>query len=332
MKANIFNKKVMLHFSIYIISWFTVFWQALCTAFNNIAAYNRNICKFIAFTLSFTISISMPFLTHNSILNATPLDTIMGLEIGEQAAVPIIMYHVLSKNPKNKWEITPSNFEDDLIYLSKNGFTTVFMQDIIDFVHDGKALPEKPIVLTFDDGSYSTVTYMMPLLEQYNMKASLAIIGKETDKYTKIKNEDKRIKRHPHLTWDDIDMILASGLIEIICHSYDLHGRNGAGKLLHESESEYKNRFTKDLRAFDEALKQNTGLFTKSFAYPLGVISKISDDILKDAGYLASLSCYENTNIITVGEYECLYKLNRHLRPPRVTSKSFFENKFVLVQ
>ena len=71
-------------------------------------------------------------------LKATPMETLYGLGWGESVDVPIIMYHVITPNPKNKWEITYEAFLGDIKYLKNNGYETVFMSDLIDYVYDGK--------------------------------------------------------------------------------------------------------------------------------------------------------------------------------------------------
>ena len=72
----------------------------------------------------------------------------------DSVKVPILMYHSIlrSTNTHGDYIITESAFESDLKYLKDNGYTTIVMQDLIDFVCNGKKLPEKPVVLTFDDG------------------------------------------------------------------------------------------------------------------------------------------------------------------------------------
>lgn len=71
----------------------------------------------------------------------------------EECAVklPIIMYHSILKDPKytGKYVITPDQLEQDLIYLTENGYTTVTVQDLINHVQGTASLPEKPIMLTF---------------------------------------------------------------------------------------------------------------------------------------------------------------------------------------
>ena len=274
----------------------------------------------LLFVLAFTIAAGAVCVRR---LYATPLETIDGLALGDQAIVPIIMYHALESAPSNKWEITVEEFESDLQYLAQHGYTAVVMQDLIDFVHNGKPLPDKPIVLSFDDGRSPTISIITELLTKYNARATMAIIGAETDRYTHI-SKTKKTKKHPHMTWEEVKTAAQSGVIEISCHTYDLHGRIGAKKRRGESEEAYRIRFLADLQKFADVLHENADLAANALVYPLGAISKQSDAIIKEAGYLASLSCYEETNMLVVGDYDCLYSLNRFLRPPHRCSKEFF--------
>ncbi|MDR2182567.1 MAG: polysaccharide deacetylase family protein [Clostridiales bacterium] len=254
---------------------------------------------------------------------ASPLETLMGLSVGEVAEVPIIMYHALESTPDNRWEITAEEFESDLKYMVENGFTAVVMQDLIDFVHKGKKLPEKPIVISFDDGRMPTMDIILPMLQNYDAKITMAIIGHETDHYTEIVNQGKG-SRHPHMTWEQVAAAHASGRVEIQSHTYNLHGRNGAKKLRGESNEDYRRRLLTDLQKFAEVLHENTGIVPSSLAYPLGAISDVSDDIIKEAGYVASLSCEQKSNIIRVGDANSLFSLKRYLRPPHQSSPEFF--------
>ena len=110
-------------------------------------------------------------------------------QMPQEAQVPIIMYHSLLAKNTNEWNIFPEAFEKDLRYLSENGYTAVFISDLIDYVNEGKPLPEKPIVLTFDDGYYNNYSQGMPLLEQYDMKMVLSVIGSSSDHWTRHPDE-----------------------------------------------------------------------------------------------------------------------------------------------
>ena len=93
--------------------------------------------------------------------------------------LPILMYHSIVKNEDRSGEyvITPIELEKDLLYLKQNGYTTVFVNDVIRYVKRGGELPEKPIILSFDDGTYNYREYLLPLLEKYDMKATVSIVG-----------------------------------------------------------------------------------------------------------------------------------------------------------
>lgn len=243
----------------------------------------------------------------------------------DTAKVPILMYHKLTTTNKitNKWTITPEEFEEDLIYIKENGYETVVMSDLIDFVHNGGKLPEKPIVLTFDDGDIGVYLYAYPLLEKYNMKAVISIIGKVTDEYSEGGPDD--VKRYPHLTWTQINKMLKSGCIELQNHSYDLHHDIGAKKKKGESESDYRIRLTSDLNNLQTRISDMTSAKPNTFVYPFGAVSNQSKEIIRELGFSASLGCYDSVNKITTGKPDCLFNMGRTLRPHGYTASKVFK-------
>jgi hypothetical protein len=84
---------------------------------------------------------------------------------GEPVYLPIIMYHEVKPCRAGKDVILPWEFENDLKYLSANNYTTITMSDLIDYVYNDGELPEKPIILSFDDGYLNTYVYVLPLLD-----------------------------------------------------------------------------------------------------------------------------------------------------------------------
>lgn len=97
-------------------------------------------------------------------------------QLPEGIRLPILMYHALGEEP---WGISdlfvrPTAFEDQLIYLRDNGYTTVTFEDLAR-LHE----IEKPVMLTFDDGYDDNYTKLYPLLKKYNAKATVFVI---TDK------------------------------------------------------------------------------------------------------------------------------------------------------
>lgn len=236
-------------------------------------------------------------------------------EAGESSAqIPIVMYHCVSKNPGllGKYCITPQELENDLVYLRKNGFECVVFADILAFANEGRALPEKPVMLTFDDGNFSDYKYLFPMLEKYNMKAVVSILGKEADTYSADGRTDII---YPNLIWAQIREMNASGFVEIQSHSYNMHGESGAGKRRGETDEQYAGRFTSDLARLQERVQTEIGRKPAVFAYPKGIASRRSDELLRELGFSGSFGCEEGVNTVRIGEPESLFRMKRIVRP-----------------
>jgi len=240
--------------------------------------------------------------------------------------VPIIMYHLITEKPKyiGKYGVTPADVEQDLIFLKENGYTTVVMQDLIDFVERGDNLPKKPIVLTFDDGNSSDYNYLLPLLQKHDMKAVLAIIGEATDRYTKDIAKNPKAK-YPNLTWPQIQELHKSGMCEIQSHGYNVHGSRGSGKKKGESADAYHSRLTADLKKLQDACQTHLDYVPNTFVYPLGIVSDGSRRVLEELGMVASLGCEEGINEVIQGEKDCLFKMHRYNRPSSRTVESILK-------
>ena len=68
------------------------------------------------------------------------------------AEVPVLMYHHIDQEGNDSTAMTPALFEAQIAALAQAGYTAVFPDDLAAYVNQGKALPDKPIVITFDDG------------------------------------------------------------------------------------------------------------------------------------------------------------------------------------
>ena len=250
-------------------------------------------------------------------------------ESEETVRLPIIMYHSIQKNnkAKSKFIITPDEFEDDLKYIKDNGYTTIVMQDLIDFVYENKALPEKSIMLTFDDGYYNNYLYAFSLVKQYECKMVLSPIGKQSDIYSENNNKNPN---YAHCSWGDLSEMHNSGLVEIQNHSYDMHSitkkRRGTKKNKNESLEHYQKTLCEDLTLMQNKVEHFLNFTPTTFVFPFGAISSCSLDIIKLLGFKASLSCEGKVNKLTKNP-EKLYGLCRILRPPNVSSEKFFKDK-----
>lgn len=241
--------------------------------------------------------------------------------------LPIIMYHSILKNnsPSPKYIVTPTQLENDLIYLKENGFVTITVDDLINYVYNKKPLPEKPIMLTFDDGYYNNYYYAYPLMKKYNMKMVISVVGKFTDTFS---SSDDSNPNYSHLTWEQIGEMQKSGYVEIQNHTYNMHSisaaRNGCKRKKDESSDEYKKALTEDLTELQKALKEKIGTEPTAFTYPYGSVSEDSYEIIRDIGFLASFSCAEGINKITTDK-DSLYMLKRFIRPSGESSERYFK-------
>lgn len=238
-------------------------------------------------------------------------------ESPKKIALPIVMYHSIFDKNVGKYVLSPSQLEKDLEYIVKNGYTTIFASDLINYVENGVCLPDKPIMLTFDDGAKTKYLYAYPLLKKHNLRAVFFVVGKWTD--------DEETKKGSSLTYEMIDTMHKSGLIEIQHHSYDMHkdkGRIGMSQKKGESDIEYKEALRQDLTRMKDGFKGRLGIEMTAVAYPYGAFSALSNSILQELGYKAAFICTEGINYID--RDSDLFMLKRYNRPSGISSEEFF--------
>ena len=224
------------------------------------------------------------------------------------------MYHEIKTYKVGKDVITPYEFESDLKYLQKNKYSTLTMTQLIEYVNDDVPLPDNPIILTFDDGYLNTYLNAFPLLKEYHMKIVFSIIGKNTDDFTRIPDNNAD---YSHVTWNQLNEMLDSGYVEVQNHTYNLHSLNnkrvGCMQTSAESFTQYEKILTEDIGKFQEQLTMMTGDTPNTFAYPYGRFNANTDLILKNLGFQATLSCQYGINRITK-EPDSLFDLKRICR------------------
>jgi len=229
--------------------------------------------------------------------------------------LPIIMYHEIKTFKLGKDVISPYEFESDLKYLRDNNYHTVTMSQLIDYVDGNGVLPENPIVLSFDDGYLSTYKYAFPLIKQYNMKIVLSLIGKNTDDFTRIPDDNID---YSHVTWNQLNEMINSGYIEVQNHTYNLHsngykGRKGCLQCSSESFEEYEQVLTDDINKLQDEIFDYSGKLPNTFTYPYGKSSENTDVIIKKLGFRATLSCDYGINLVNK-DPETLFGLKRICR------------------
>lgn len=266
------------------------------------------------------IAMLLPAILIISIMTGAKKETV---STADSEKLPIIMYHSLLRDEKlqNDYTISPTLFENDLKYLTENGYTTVVVKDLTDYVYGKKSLPEKCIMLTFDDGYYNNYYYALPLLEKYNCKAVISPIASVSEKFTETKDISVT---YGHITFDDIKEMSDSGYVEIQNHSYDMHSlksRKGVSQKSGESDETYKSALTEDVAKAQTLLENATGKKPTCFVYPFGAKNDLTEKLIKEMGFSCTLTCTEKPNIITKNP-DSLYELGRYRRDRNETMQN----------
>ncbi|MDE6797509.1 MAG: polysaccharide deacetylase family protein [Ruminococcus sp.] len=243
----------------------------------------------------------------------------------EDIFLPVIMYHSVYGDAPEEYIVTPEQFENDLSWLAENEYTSVTAQQLTDYVNGTGGLPEKPVMITLDDGCYNNLSEVLPVLEKYDMNAVVSVVGQYTD-VTAV--NDPHIPAYSYLTWEDIDSLTESGHVEIGNHTYNMHTfkgeRQGCAKNPDETEEEYRELLYNDLNRLQNEIHEHTGKLPVVFAYPFGFRSPEAMPVIRELGFTITLTCTEKPNYIT-HDPDCLYGLNRYNRSGLYSTGEFME-------
>ena len=258
---------------------------------------------------------------------STDTVTVIGGE-GDVPVLPIIMYHQITrdKNSVNKFTVTEESLEEDLRYIKNKGYTAVTVEDIINFKNNGKKLPSKPIMISFDDGYETVYDILLPLLQKYELRAVAAVIGSATDKFSQV--EDHHLK-YSHLSWEKVELLVKSGYVEVQNHTYDMHKNSGCRKGVrrrkNEDREQYLTALREDLMLLQKEMEEHTGYTPRAVVYPYGEYSKETPELLKELGFEAAMICEEKLNRLDINNAEeWIFRLGRFNRPGEVTTEKFF--------
>lgn len=183
--------------------------------------------------------------------------------------VPVLLYHTISDLVHDDYTISPSTFSAQMEWLYASGYRALTLKDAGEFLRRDAG---RAVVITFDDGDTSFIDYAFPLLKEYGFTATMNIIGKavETHKHIDIDR--------PVMSWDECRYLLASGLIELGCHSYALHSPGGVLTASYEA-------IGADLERFQEHARKELGRPCTTLAWPYGIYDAKCIEIARRAGF-----------------------------------------------
>lgn len=242
----------------------------------------------------------------------------------ESVALPIVMYHHVSEKAANwnDYVISPAELESDLRWLRDHGYTAVSIAQLLAWADGTGTLPEKPCMITFDDGFESTMTLAEPLLAAYGFCGTVAVIGSVSEKFSALDDHYE----YSNLSWEEARDMAARGVIEVQCHTWDMHGqspRRGCAPIRWEDRERYQTLLAQDLSHWLDAAAERGVACAPAIAYPYGAYTDATEEIVRALGFRAAFTCTERINRLT-GDPEELYDLGRYNRPHGVSSENFF--------
>ena len=233
--------------------------------------------------------------------------------------VPVLMWHNLAEESSGDMTISVDTFRAQIEALHEAGFKTVSLQQLYDYVHFGTELPEKPIVLTFDDGYFSNYEYAYPILREYGMQATIFAIGVSVGKDT-YKDTDHAMT--PHFGADEAREMVDSGLISVQSHTFDMHQwppfEDGNAQVREtllpfdgEADADYEAAVEADFAESRELLESITGQPVNALAFPEGAYVTLTQDALRNAGAELTFTTVRAVNTVVKGLPQSLCAMPR---------------------
>lgn len=209
-----------------------------------------------------------------------------------QARVPILMYHDVLSEPEVFFDLVPEQFEEQIKTLLDNGFTPISLDQLVQHLRTGLPLPEKPVVLSFDDGYSGHYDHVYPLLKKYQVPAVFSIFPDKVD---------GKIGGRSTVTWEQLKTMAADPLVTIASHSL-----THPPDLTQVSDED----LVVEVTASKHRLESQLGIPIRYFTYPVGLYDQRVAQAVADAGYLAALTMRQ-TDEQFAGASESLLAIER---------------------
>lgn len=193
----------------------------------------------------------------------------------DPTGVPILAYHKVESD-NEIYSVSPVEFSRQMEYLSKQGYQSVSLTQLVDSFEGKYRLPSKPVVITFDDGYLDNYRNALPILQKYGMRATVFIIAGQ-------------VGQPEYLSWDDIIRLQQQGT-EIGSHTVH-HTELGTADLAVQIE---------EIQQSKNMLEQRLKVPVQFLAYPYGSFTDNSEYLLRGAGYRGACTGLPGLNDRTV--------------------------------
>ncbi|MCU5654817.1 polysaccharide deacetylase family protein [Bacillus mycoides] len=197
----------------------------------------------------------------------------------KQEKVPVLLYHHLLKgNEKENSEVFKNKgttlaveqFEKQIKYLADNNYRAITAKELEGFIKNKKNLPEKSVLITFDDASKSNYTYAYPILKKYKMHAISFVVT------SKISDQEEKFDPNKIQALSKAEMAKMGDVFEFGSHTDSLHKlEKGEAAVFNKNDVEIKN----------DILKSKSVLKTDYFSYPFGKYNDTIVKVLKDSKF-----------------------------------------------
>jgi peptidoglycan/xylan/chitin deacetylase (PgdA/CDA1 family) len=220
--------------------------------------------------------------------------------------IPILMYHSISReeergvHPYYRVVTTPEVFDRHMAFLADQGYQVIGLDAAVSLlsrdIGEHQGMPDKPVVITFDDGFRNFYTTAFPILAHHGFTATMFLPT------SFINTDDENHKRKAFLTWSQVSELAESGI------SFGSHTMSH-GYLLGKTRAEVE----RELRQSKETIEERTGNPVRFFSYPYAFPENDKSFVaflrsaLKDCGY----SCAVTTKIGTAAQGDDLLSLKR---------------------
>ncbi|VAW92738.1 Biofilm PGA synthesis deacetylase PgaB (EC 3.-), partial [hydrothermal vent metagenome] len=218
--------------------------------------------------------------------------------------------HVLGRDKDSKaMTLETSELAAQFSWLKEHGYVSVDINDLLAAQKGERPLPEKAVLLSFDDGYLGMYEQVFPLLRAFDYRALIAVVGSwlETPANKPVMYGSEPVSRDYFLSWRQIREMVKSGYVEVASHSYDLHRgvlanpqgniQPAAVSLLYdaktgryESDKQYRQRIHRDLQRNSDLIARRIGQRPRAMVWPYGAHNRVTIDIARDLGMPITLS------------------------------------------
>lgn len=217
--------------------------------------------------------------------------------------IPILMYHAIDPKP-SLISLDPTIFAMQMSWLYENGYTPISQGNLAKSFFQNEPLPEKSIVLTFDDGYQSVYDHAFAVLKKYGFTATIFLVSGYCGKQNNWPGQPAEVPRWPLLNWQQIKEMDGSGI------EFGAHGVNHAQLDLLESQAMQDEILNSKLMIQDQL-----GHEIFDFAYPYG---KYNPKVKKFVSEVFASACTTKVGLSTIASDP--YELERieitYLKPP----------------